>query len=230
MIALVTGAYRGLGLETVKQLTELNYTVVLTGRNDEKGEAAAALFREGGKQVLYKHVDVNLDNDIESLARFIEEKFGVLDVLVNNAGIHYDMGNDVTNPDWTIVREAMDTNFLAAWKLTVALLPLIKNSAHGRVVNVSSGAGSLNDMTPGTPAYSASKAAMNVLTIQFAAALKEFGIKVNSICPGWVRTDMGGQAAPRSVEEGARGIVWAATVSDDGPTGGFFRDGKPIDW
>jgi len=219
-----------LGLETVKQLTELNYTVVLTGRNDEKGEVAAELFRAEGKQVFYKHVDVNLDDDIESLARFIEEKFGVLDVLVNNAGIHYDMGNDVTNPDWTIVREATNTNYLAAWKLTVALLPLIKKSAHGRIVNVSSGAGSLNDMTPGTPAYSASKAAMNVLTIQFAAALKEFGIKVNSICPGWVRTDMGGQAAPRSVEEGARGIVWAATISDEGPTGGFFRDGKPINW
>ena len=230
MIALVTGAYRGLGLETVRQLTELKYTVILTGRNDEKGEAAAELFRVEGHDVFYHHLDVNLDSDIEKLRYYIEDKFGVLDVLVNNAGIHYDMGNDVTNPDWNIVEEATNTNFLAPWKLTVQLLPLIKKSFRGRIVNVSSGAGSLTDMTPGTPAYSASKAAMNVLTIQLAAKLKSDQIKVNAVCPGWVRTDMGGQAAPRSVQEGARGIVWAAALENNGPTGGFFRDGKPINW
>lgn len=230
MIALVTGAYRGLGLETVKQLSELNYSVVLTGRNDEKGEAAAELFRESGKDVYYQHLDVNHESDIEKLRDFIEEKFGVLDVLVNNAGIHYDTGNDVANPDWNIVEEATNTNFLAPWKLTVALLPLIKKSTKARIVNVSSGAGSLNDMSPGTPAYSASKAAMNVLTIQLAAKLRSNDIKVNAVCPGWVRTDMGGMNATRSVEEGAKGIVWAAALENDGPTGGFFRDGKPIRW
>ncbi len=230
MIALVTGAYRGLGLETVKQLTELNYTIILTGRNDEKGEAAAALFRASGNNVYYHHLDVNLDSDIEKLFYFIEDTFGILDVLINNAGIHYDTGNDVTVPDWNVVEEATCTNFLAPWKLTTALLPLIKKSSKGRIVNVSSGAGSLNDMTPGTPAYSASKAAMNVLTIQLAAKLKPQGIKVNAVCPGWVRTDMGGNAAPRTVEEGARGIVWAAALEHDGPTGGFFRDGAPINW
>ncbi len=230
MIALVTGAYRGLGLETVKQLADLNYSVILTGRNDEKGTAAAELFRVAGKDVYYHHLDVNLDSDIEKLRYFIEDKFGVLDVLVNNAGIHYDTGNDVANPDWSVVEEATNTNFLAPWKLTVALLPLIKKSSRGNIVNVSSGAGSLIDMTPGTPAYSASKAAMNVLTIQLAAKLNSTAIKVNAVCPGWVRTDMGGMNATRSVEEGARGIIWAATLENDGPTGGFFRDGEPINW
>ena len=230
MIAVVTGAYRGLGLETVKQLAELKYTVILTGRNDEKGEAAAELFRLAGHNVFYHHLDVNLESNIEKLRYFIDNKFGIIDVLVNNAGIHYDTTNDVIHPDWGIVEEATNTNFLAPWKLTVALLPLIKKSKRGRIVNVSSGAGSLNDMTAGTPAYSASKAALNVLTIQLAEKLKEYGIKVNAVCPGWVRTDMGGQSAPRSVEEGARGIVWAAALENDGPTGGFFRDGKPINW
>ncbi|MBO6794842.1 MAG: SDR family oxidoreductase [Balneolaceae bacterium] len=230
MIALVTGAYRGLGLETVKQLAEQKYTVVLTGRNTDKGESAASEFRDQGLDVYFHRLDVNDQFEINELHDYMLEKFGVLDVLVNNAGIHYDTGHDVTNPNWNIVQEAVETNFIGAWKLTVAMLPLIKKSATGRIVNVSSGAGSLQDMSPGTPAYSTSKAAMNVLTIQLAEALKPEGIKVNSVCPGWVRTDMGGQAAPRSVEEGATGIVWAATLNQNGPTGGFFRDGKPIAW
>ncbi|RNC84529.1 MAG: SDR family oxidoreductase [Balneola sp.] len=229
-VAVVTGAYRGLGLETVNQLANLGYSVVLTGRNSEKGEAAASQFRTQGYDVHFRPLDVNDLDSISSLNRFIAGKYGRLDVLVNNAGIHYDMANKATNPNWDIVNEAINTNFIGAWKVAVGLLDLIQKSEHGRIVNVSSGAGSLLDMSPGTPAYSASKAAMNVLTKQLAAELRSKGILVNSVCPGWVRTDMGGQAAPRSVKEGASGIVWAATLKDNDPTGGFFRDGKEINW
>ena len=229
-IALVTGAYRGLGLETVKQLAALGHKVILTARKSVKGEEAVAALRAQGMDVFYHDLEVNDTQSIDKLADFVSQEFGKLDILVNNAGIHYDMGNKVIDPQWQIVQEATDTNYLAPWKVTVGLLPLLKQSDSARVVMVSSGAGSLQDVTPGTPAYSASKAALNMLTIQLAAGLQEGGIKVNAVCPGWVRTDMGGASAPRSVEEGARGIVWAATLKDDGPTGGFFRDGKTINW
>lgn len=229
-IAVVTGAYRGLGLETVKQLAELGNTVILTGRRKEKGEAAALSFRNNGLDVHYHNLDVTSLDSVKDLTGYIESKFERLDILVNNAGIHYDYGHKASSPDWKIVQEAVETNFLGAWKLATTLIPLLTKSDHGRIVNVSSGAGSLTDMTPGTPAYSASKAAMNVLTIQLSHELKGYGILVNSVCPGWVRTDMGGDAAPRSVKEGASGIVWAATLEGDGPTGGFFRDGNEIAW
>lgn len=229
-IALVTGAYRGLGLETVKQLAEKGYTVILTGRRPEKGQTAVDKLAEQGLEVVYHNLDVTDDESIKKIRAFIRYEFGKLDVLVNNAGIHYDQGNSAANPDWQVVREATDTNFIAPWKVTVALLPLLKKSDQGRVVNVSSGSGSLQDVTPGTPAYSTSKAALNMLTIQLAAELESDGIKVNAVCPGWVRTEMGGPEAPRSLEEGASGIVWAATLPDDGPTGSFFRDGEQINW
>ncbi len=229
-VALVTGAYRGLGLETVRQLANKDYKVILTGRKPEKCQAAVDGLAEEGLEVLYHLLDVNDENHISAIANYIESEFGKLDVLVNNAGVHYDQGNKAISPDWKIVEEANQTNFIAPWKLSVALIPLLRKSDQPRIVNVSSGAGSLQDVTPGTPAYSTSKAALNMLTIQLAAELEEDEIKVNAVCPGWVRTEMGGQAAPRSVEEGASGIVWAATLENDGPSGGFYRDGKEINW
>lgn len=229
-IALVTGAYRGLGLETVKQLAEKGYNVILTGRRPEKGQLAVDELAEQGLEVLYHNLDVTDNESIKEISAFIRDEVGKLDVLVNNAGIHYDEGNSAANPNWQIVEEATETNFLGPWKVTVGLLPLIKRSDHGHIVNVSSGSGSLQDVTPGTPGYSTSKAALNMLTIQLAAELESDGIKVNAVCPGWVRTEMGGPEAPRSLEEGASGIVWAATLPDDGPTGGFFRDGEQINW
>lgn len=229
-IALVTGAYRGLGKETVRQLAAQGYTVVLTGRKPGPGQAAAAELATEDHDVRYHNLDVNDAESIEGIRRYLDEEFGYLTVLVNNAAIHYDQQQMVTNADFRIVEEAWQTNVLGPWKLTNALLVLLRKSKEGRIVNVSSGAGALNGMKAGTPAYSVTKAALNVLTIKFATRLEPDRILVNSVCPGWVRTDMGGAAAPRSVEEGAKGIVWAATLPDDGPTGGFFRDGEPIEW
>ena len=229
-VALVTGSYRGLGLETVKQLASSGYHGIISARRPNRGKQATDDLSKSGLSVSYVNLDVSSPKSISEAASFIDNQFGRLDVLVNNAGIHYDTGNSSTNPDWKIVEEATQINFLGAWRVTVGLLPLLKKGSAARIVNVSSGAGSLHDVSPGTPAYSSSKAALNMLTIQLAAALKETGIKVNAVCPGWVRTEMGGSEAPRNVEHGAKGIVWAASLGEKGPTGGFFRDGKPINW
>ena len=229
-VALVTGSYRGLGLETVIQLANSGFHAIISGRRSEVGKSAADNLISKGLEVSYLDLDVTSEDSIAAASKLVGDQFGKLDVLINNAGIHYDMGNSSINHNWKIVDEATQINFLGAWRVTESFLNLIKRSAAGRIVNVSSVAGSLNDVTPGTPAYSASKAAMNMLTIQLASELKTSGIKTNSVCPGWVRTEMGGPQAPRSVEEGAKGIVWAATLDEDGPTGGFFRDGKPIAW
>lgn len=229
-IALVTGAYRGLGLETVRQLAQQDYTLVLTGRKSAKGQATVAQLLKEGLKVHYHDLDVNSDESIQQLVQYVEEKFGHLNALVNNAAIHYDSQQNASNADFKIVHEAIETNLLAPWKITRAFTPLLAKAGHATITNVSSGAGSLYDMSGGTPAYSVSKAGLNVLTIKFAEELAGHGILVNSVCPGWVRTDMGGPEAPRSVAEGAKGIVWAATLEQGGETGGFFRDGERIKW
>jgi len=150
--------------------------------------------------------------------------------LVNNAAIHYDTWQTATQADIEgIVRESFETNVFGAWRMIEAFVPLMQRHRWGRIVNVSSGAGSLTSMGAGTPAYSTSKAALNALTKVVAAELRTSGILVNAICPGWVTTDMGGTGG-RPVEEGAAGVVWAATLPDDGPTGGFFRDRRRIEW
>jgi NAD(P)-dependent dehydrogenase (short-subunit alcohol dehydrogenase family) len=164
------------------------------------------------------------------LRLWLGERFGKLDVLVNNAAILYDSWQRAASADLETVREAFETNTLGAWRMCQAFLPLLRQSEHARVVNVSSESGSLSSMGGGTPAYSVSKAALNALTRMLADELSAARILVNSVCPGWVATEMGGPGAPRTVGEGAAGIVWAATLPDDGPTGGFFRDGEPLSW
>jgi NAD(P)-dependent dehydrogenase (short-subunit alcohol dehydrogenase family) len=150
-------------------------------------------------------------------------------VVVNNAAIMYDTWARAVSADLAAVHEAFETNLFGAWRVTQALLPLLRRSPHPRVVNVSSGAGAISEMTGGTPAYSVSKAALNALTRLLAGELRPDRVLVNAVCPGWVATDMGG-AGGRPVSEGARGVVWAALLPDDGPTGGFFRDGAAIRW
>ncbi len=230
MNALVTGANKGLGLETVRQLAQKGYHVILTARDNQKGQKALDLLQAEGLDVRFLKLDVSDDSSIHSLADQLKAEAITLDVLINNAGIHYDTFQQAQSPDFAIVDEAFAVNFTGAWKLTVALLPFLRKADLPRIVNVTSGAGGLIGMTGGTPAYSASKAALNVLTIKLSAELESEGFKVNSVCPGWVRTDMGGSAAPRSVAEGAQSIVWAADLDKDGPTGGFYRDGQRIDW
>ncbi len=228
-IALVTGANCGIGLEVCHQLGKQGFTVLLGARDMARGEAAAAGLRRQGLNVLPRQLDVSRPDSIRRLHDSVEHEYGRLDVLVNNAAILYDTWESVLNADLAVVREAFETNTLGAWQICQAFVPLLRRSQHGRIVNVSSEAGSLASMGSGTPAYNLSKAGLNALTRMLASELRGTRILVNSVCPGWVATDMGG-AGGRPVKEGAAGIVWAATLPDDGPTGGFFRDGKPLPW
>jgi NAD(P)-dependent dehydrogenase (short-subunit alcohol dehydrogenase family) len=229
-VALVTGAYRGIGLEVSRQLARLGFKTILTARDPRKGEAAAEALRGQGLDVVSARLDVTDQQSVDAARGFVAERFGRLDVLVNNAAILYDSWQRAVSADLDTVREAFETNTLGAWRVAQAFLPLLRESGHGRIVNVSSESGSLAVMGGGTPAYSVSKAALNALTRMLADELRADRVLVNSVCPGWVATEMGGADAPRTPEEGAAGIVWAATLPDDGPTGGFFRDGEPLAW
>ena len=230
-IALVTGANRGIGREVCRQLAEKEFIVILGSRDLVKGtEAAREIQTNKNGQIFAKQLDVTDDQSIAALAEWMSGEFGRLDVLVNNAGILYDSWETVLTADFKTVHEAFETNVLGAWRMAKAFAPLIKKSALGRIVNVSSEAGSLASMGSGTPAYSASKAALNALTKMLAVELRNDNILVNSVCPGWVATDMGGSGG-RPVAEGAASIVWAATLPEGSTvTGGFYRDGKPLAW
>ena len=226
-VALVSGANRGIGREVVRQLAVRGVTTILGSRDEEKGRTAA----EGiDGEVVVRRLDVTDEKGIQNLAHEVEEEFGRLDVLVNNAGVSMDSGRRGVNADLDVVRETLELNLFGAWRLCEAFVPLMQRNNYGRIVNVSSGMGALNEMGGGSPAYRVSKTALNALTRILASELRGSGILVNSVCPGWVRTDMGGSGAARSVEEGADTLVWAATLADNGPTGGFFRDRRPIPW
>ncbi|MFI6742321.1 SDR family oxidoreductase [Nonomuraea sp. NPDC050451] len=226
MIALVTGGNRGIGREVCRQLAALGHTVLLTARSPQAAETAA---RQLGGDVVPLRLDVTSGEDIAGVAAAVAERYGRLDVLVNNAAITYDTWQSGASADLDVVREAAETNLYGPWRLIQELLPLLRESAHPRIVNVSSEAASLTNMGGGTPAYGTTKVALNALTRMLAAELRGDGVLVNAICPGWVATDMGGPGG-RPVSEGAAGVVWAATLPDDGPTGGFFRDGRPLPW
>lgn len=230
-IALVTGAGRGLGREVARQLVARGDTVLLGIRDRRRGDAAAAALSgsPGQGRALPLLLDVADGDSVTAAAAAVARDHGRLDVLVNNAAIDYDTDEGAATADLDRVRRDLDTNLFGAWATTQAFLPLLRRSRHGRIVNVSSGAGALTDMGGGIPAYRVSKAALNALTRMLAAELRRDRVLVNSVCPGWVATDMGGPGG-RPVTAGAAGIVWAATLPDHGPTGGFFRDRRPIPW
>jgi NAD(P)-dependent dehydrogenase (short-subunit alcohol dehydrogenase family) len=226
-IALVTGGNRGIGREVARQLAaDHGFTVILSARDESKARTAA---EELDGDVRPLRLDVSDPASIEEAAEKLRADPGRLDVLVNNAGVGSDWGVAGADPDFERIQAALDTNFYGAYRLTVALLPLLRASSRGRVVNVSSGMGGVSEMGGWSPGYRVSKAALNAMTRILATELQDESIKVNSACPGFVNTDMGGQfGATKPVEEGADTPVWLATLPDDGPSGGFFRNRKPI--
>ncbi len=234
-IALVTGANRGLGLETSLELAKKGVHVIVTARSADKAkQAAAKIAKETGGQATPLELDVSKDGSGEIARRFIETEFGGrLDILVNNAGILESEASSLEGSSKEAIdelRHTMETNVYGPYRMMKALIPLMQKNHYGRVVNVSSGMGQLVDMNGGYPSYRVSKTALNALTRIFATDSEDPGIKVNSVCPGWVKTDMGGSNAERSIPEGADTIVWLATLPDSGPTAGFFRDREAIDW
>jgi NAD(P)-dependent dehydrogenase (short-subunit alcohol dehydrogenase family) len=233
-IALVTGANRGIGLEIVRQLARRGLTTVLAARDLTKGQAAAASLSTEGLDVAAVAIDVTEGESVRAGVADLLARFGRIDVLVDNAGIL----NECFSPEDASVFEApidlvmqtFATNTVGPLRLIEAIVPGMRERGYGRVVNLSSGAGQLSEMGSGFPAYRMSKAALNALTRLTAAELGPGGVKINAMCPGWVRTDMGGPNATRTVEKGAETAVWLATLPADGPSGGFFRDRKPIPW
>jgi len=239
-IALITGANKGLGFEMARQLGQQGVTVVLAARDAQKGKAAAEKLQGEGLDVQFFKLDVNDKADYSAAAKFLGDKFGHLDILINNAGISADglAGTKASATTEDSLQRTFETNFFAPIALTQALLPLLQKSQAGRIVNMSSILGSQAlHADPKSPiydfkslAYDASKAALNSFTIHLAHELKDTNIKVNSAHPGWVKTDMGTDAAPMEIPDGAKTGVELALLGPDGPTGGYFHMGKPLPW
>ncbi len=241
-VALVTGANKGIGFETAKQLAKEGITVIATSRDEKKGIEAVTALQNEGLGVVFLHLDVNSHESVESAYDFIADKYGKLDILVNNAGIQ------IESEDWAIntapsitdddLHQTFETNFFSIVKLTNKFLPLIQKSVAGRIVNLSSILGSLTlHSTEGSPiygsklfGYNSSKTALNAYTIHLAASLAGTNVKVNSAHPGWVKTELGTEAAPMSVEDGAKTSVALALLPADGPTGKFLHLGQELPW
>jgi NAD(P)-dependent dehydrogenase (short-subunit alcohol dehydrogenase family) len=228
--AIVTGANRGIGLEICRHLARLDYRVILTSRDKAQGQDAAKTLPDIGGEILHHQLDVTNQESILRLRDFVVSHFGAADVLINNAAILPDSFGRILKVDVGKFRAALETNTLGPLMLCQAFIPMMRAQDYGRVVNVSSGAGQIKNMLNDMPAYRLSKIALNGLTLMLAKSVKNTNVLVNAACPGWVRSDMGGPRADRSLEQGADGIIWLATLPDGGPSGGFFRDRKPIPW
>jgi len=232
-VAVVTGASRGMGRATGEALAKTGYSVVMAMRDPDKASADMAKMKSSGLGIFPALLDVSDVKSINIFTDMILNEYGRCDILVNNAGIYIDDENktgSVLNTGIDIIRRSMETNTFGPLLLIQRLLPLMKKNGYGRIVNVSSGMGAFSEMDRGFIGYRMSKTALNVITKLFAAEMEGKDILINSVCPGWVRTDMGGPGAERSIEKGIAGIIWAATIPEGGPNGGFFRDGKKIEW
>jgi len=229
-IAMVTGGNKGIGFEICRQLARQGMDVLLTARDETKGKEACDSLRKEGIRVRFHPLDVDDPGSIRRIREYVEKESGRLDILVNNAGVNLDGEKTAENVDIETVDRTIATNAYGPLLMCQAFLPLMRLHNYGRIVNVSSTMGSLTEMAGGYPAYRVSKAALNAVTRILAHETMGTNIRVNSMCPGWVRTDMGGPEAERSVAEGADTAIWLGTLPDGGPTGGFFRDRKKILW
>jgi NAD(P)-dependent dehydrogenase (short-subunit alcohol dehydrogenase family) len=239
-VALVTGVGRreGIGFELCRQLGAKQFTVILSARNIESAQALSAELSREGLQVYPLKLDVTDGDGVAVVATHIANSFGRLDVLVNNAAGVAPYGEKAETADFAVAHSVVETTLFGAWRLSRALLPLLRKSPNGRIVNVSSGAGSHGDLAFGLTtdngmgtSYAVSKAALNALTAKMAHEEASPGVRINAVCPGFTATFPGGEAmGARPVEDGAASIVWACMIARDGPTGGFFRDGKPLPW
>ncbi|MDX2257633.1 MAG: SDR family oxidoreductase [Hyphomicrobiaceae bacterium] len=234
-VALVTGANRGIGLEIARQLARLGIITVIGARDRAKGEAAAEAMRSEGLEPVVVTLDVAEAHSIATAVAETYDLLGRIDILVNNAGILLERSSQGTEGSALTVaaddvRHTFEVNTIGPLRLMQAIVPEMQAQGYGRVVNLSSGMGQLSDMGGGHTAYRLSKTALNALTRTAAADVGAGNVKINAMCPGWVKTDMGGPGATRTVAEGADTALWLATLGDDGPSGGFFRDRKPIAW
>jgi NAD(P)-dependent dehydrogenase (short-subunit alcohol dehydrogenase family) len=229
-VVLITGSNRGIGFETARQLAQRGFHVVIAARDDKSGRQAAEAIRKDGGEATFLALDVSRSGSIRNAAGEFDAIADHLDVLINNAGIYPDQGRNIQ----TIARDALadtfQTNTFGPLEVTQAFLPWLRRSAAARVINVSSGYGQLEGLSAEVPSYCLSKLALNGLTIMLAEALRADRISVNSMCPGWVRTDMGGPNASRSVQEGAETAIWLADEAPHELTGKFFRDREEIAW
>ncbi len=228
--AIVTGGNRGIGVEICRQLAQHGYRVILTSRDAANGEQVARELRRDGAVIITRALDVNDPQSIRALRDFVVESYGPPDALINNAAVQLDKSGHVLEVEPETFRATLETNVLGPLQLCQAFMPLMLARNYGRIVNVSSEMGRIERMAVNSPAYRLSKAALNALTLMLANAARERNVLVNAASPGWVRTEMGGPSAPRTVVEGADTLVWLAMLPDDGPRGGLFMDRKPLAW
>jgi NAD(P)-dependent dehydrogenase (short-subunit alcohol dehydrogenase family) len=229
-VALVTGGNRGIGYELVKQLAQKGFKVILASRDSEMGHEVAQKLKESNLDVSLLVMDVNNQESIRQAAITVNERYGKLDVLINNAGVYLEENKKLVAMDPSIMEKTMATNFFGVYHVIRSFIPLMEKQGYGRIINVSSEYGAMSEMSyPGVGAYKLSKFAINGLTRLVAAEINS-DIKINAVDPGWVSSDMGGPSAPKSPKQAAESIFWLATIGPEGPNGGFFRDGIRIDW